>query len=88
VNFISIEDNIVHLRTFERGVEGETLACGTGSVASAIIAFKKWHVNKSVTVFPTSKVPLFINFDEVDKNIQNVKLVGPATITFTGSLDV
>jgi diaminopimelate epimerase len=89
VNFIKIlEDNIVHLRTFERGVEAETLACGTGSVASAIIAYKKWYVNRPITVYPTSKVPLLINFDEVDKNIQNVKLVGPATITFTGSLDV
>ena len=83
-----MEDNIVHLRTFERGVEAETLACGTGSIASAIIAYKKWKLNKPITVVPTSKVPLIINFDEVDKNVQNVTLVGPATITFTGSLDV
>ena len=89
VNFIkNVEDNIVHLRTFERGVEAETLACGTGSIASAIIAYKKWKLNKPITVVPTSKVPLIINFDEVDKNVQNVTLVGPATITFTGSLDV
>jgi len=39
-------------------------------------------------VFPISKVILIITFDEADKNIQNVKLVELATVTFTGSLDV
>ena len=89
VNFIKIvEDNVIQLRTFERGVEAETLSCGTGSVAAAIIAYKKWKLHKPITVIPTSKVPLIINFDEVGRNIQNVKLKGPAVITFTGSLDV
>ena len=45
VNFIKIlENNIVQLRTFERGVESETLACGTGSIASAIIAYNKMEI--------------------------------------------
>jgi diaminopimelate epimerase len=89
VNFVKIfEENTIYLRTFERGVEAETLACGTGSVASAIIAYKKWKLNKPIKVIPTSRVPLYINFDEVDKNIQNVKLVGPAAVSFIGNLDV
>ena len=89
INFIKLKDNnSLYLRTYERGVEAETLACGTGSVAAAIIACKKWKLNKPLTVFPTSKVPLLINFDEVDKTIQNVVLTGPATITFIGSVDV
>jgi len=89
VNFIKlINDNSIYLRTYERGVEAETLACGTGSVAAAIIAYKKWKLNKPLTVFPTSKIPLIIDFDEVDKTIQNVVLTGPAIITFTGSVDV
>jgi diaminopimelate epimerase len=89
VNFINIsEDNIIHLRTFERGVEAETLACGTGSVASAIIGYKIWKLKKPITVLPTSKISLGINFDVRNKNIQNVALKGPATITFTGCLDV
>jgi diaminopimelate epimerase len=89
VNFIKvINDNSIYLRTYERGVETETLACGTGSVAAAIIAYKKWKLNTPLTVFPTSKIPLIINFDEVDKTIQNVVLTGPAIITFTGSVDV
>jgi diaminopimelate epimerase len=89
VNFIRIlEDDIVQLRTFERGVEAETLACGTGSIASAIIAYKKWKLNKPITVIPTSNVPLAVDFDEGENTIQNVRLIGPATITFTGILDV
>jgi diaminopimelate epimerase len=89
VNFIKIsEDNTIYLRTFERGVEAETLACGTGSVASAIIAYIKWKLNIPITVLPTSKVPLFINFNETEKNILDVQLVGPAIVTFTGTLDV
>jgi len=89
VNFIKILDSeTVQLRTLERGVEAETLACGTGSVASAIVAYKKWKLNKPITIIPTSKIPLNINFDESNKLFQNVKLRGPATITFVGSIDV
>ena len=89
VNFIKIiGENVVQVRTFERGVEDETLACGTGSIASAIIAYKKWKLNRPITVIPTSKIPLAVDFDEVGKEIQNVTLKGPATITFTGRLDV
>ena len=45
VNFINkVEDHIIQIRTFERGVEAETLACGTGSIASAIISYKKMGI--------------------------------------------
>jgi diaminopimelate epimerase len=89
VNFIKlINDNSIYLRTYERGVETETLACGTGSFAAAIIAYKKWKLNTPLTVFPSSKIPLNINFNEIDKTIQNVVLTGPAIITCTGSVDV
>ncbi|MCL7412076.1 MAG: diaminopimelate epimerase [ANME-2 cluster archaeon] len=51
VNFVHVVDNgHVNIRTFERGVEGETLSCGTGSVASAVIAHHLGLTGSEVTV--------------------------------------
>jgi diaminopimelate epimerase len=89
VNFIKkMESGAIQLRTFERGVEAETLACGTGSIATAIIASKKWRLKPPITIIPTSKIPLIVEFDLIDSSIQNVKLTGPATVIFAGNLDV
>jgi diaminopimelate epimerase len=89
VNFIKLsENNVVHLRTYERGVEAETLACGTGSTAVAIIAAKKWKLKTPITVIPTSKVPLMIDFNEENRSVNRVKLKGPAIITFSGNVDI
>jgi diaminopimelate epimerase len=52
VNFFEFIDGIIHLRTFERGVEDETLACGTGSVATAIAAYHLKNQNLKV-MFPS-----------------------------------
>jgi diaminopimelate epimerase len=83
-----LESGAIQLRTFERGVEAETLACGTGSIATAIIASKKWKLRPPITIIPSSKIPLIVEFDLNGSNIQNVKLRGPAVITFAGNLDV
>jgi diaminopimelate epimerase len=89
VNFMKkLESGAIQLRTFERGVEAETLACGTGSIATAIIASKKWKLRPPITIIPSSKIPLIVEFDLNGSNIQNVKLRGPAVITFAGNLDV
>jgi diaminopimelate epimerase len=89
VNFIKkLESGAIQLRTFERGVEAETLACGTGSIATAIIASKKWKLRPPITIIPSSKIPLIVEFDLNGSNIQNVKLRGPAVVTFAGNLDV
>jgi len=89
VNFMrKLESGAIQLRTFERGVEAETLACGTGSIATAIIASKKWKLRPPITIIPTSKIPLIVEFDLNGSNIQNVKLRGPAVVTFAGNLDV
>jgi diaminopimelate epimerase len=89
VNFVKLlNNNTIQLRTFERGVEAETLACGTGSIAAAIIAYKKWKLFTPIKIIPRSNVQLIISFDTLNCNIRNVKLCGTVAITFTGSIDV
>ncbi len=87
VNFISDEDNEIKIRTYERGVEQETLACGTGSVASAIISycFKK----KSVPINIRTKGGELLKVDFLNSGndkFENVSLSGPAKIVFSGKI--
>ncbi|MFT3738865.1 MAG: diaminopimelate epimerase [Breznakibacter sp.] len=88
VNFVSI-DSMDHItvRTYERGVEDETLACGTGVVASAICASL---VNGSLQFWVNVKGgSLKVRFDRRgDQEFRNVYLVGPAQFVFSGAIDV
>ncbi len=85
VNFAEkIDDTTFRVRTFERGVENETLACGTGATAVAIAMFEQ---NQT----PTSKVKILveggeleISFDKNENAFQNVFLKGPAKFVFKG----
>jgi len=84
INFIKIIKNKVYIRTYERGVEDETLACGTGSVASAIISFLKFGIEPPVTLVTRSGKELKVDFSSDGDMIKNVSLTGPAIITFNG----
>jgi len=89
VNFIEQHDaNSIRMRTYERGVEGETLACGTGSVASAILAAMLWKMTPPITVLTRSNKELLVNFSTENGSIQDVSLSGPATVTFEGIVDI
>lgn len=86
-NFISLEgENRIRLRTYERGVEAETLACGTGSVASAccVAWSRSAHGPQRFTVVPTGGAELQIAFDAQRDGFRNVTLGGPARAVFTG----
>ncbi len=87
VNFVQTTgpDSIM-VRTYERGVEGETLACGTGVVASAILACVIEGVGKPLKVAVRSGVEMTVDFEHNDDAFTHVTLQGPATITFTGRL--
>lgn len=84
VNFIEIRDSIVYIRTYERGVEDETLACGTGSVASAIITFLQKQIPPPLTLVTRGGDKLIVDFSAEGTIIKNVSLTGPAKINFTG----
>jgi diaminopimelate epimerase len=87
VNFFTIKDNIVHLRTYERGVEAETLACGTGATAAAFIANITADVKSPVTVIPTSGKKLLVDFAIEGDTVSQVSLTGPADINFAGEIE-
>ena len=79
VNFVKLGRNL-EIRTFERGVEGETLSCGTGSVAAASVARRLGLAGDEVIV-QTRGGPLIISFEG-----QNAFMEGPAVTVFSGEL--
>jgi len=81
------EDKIC-LRTYERGVEDETLACGTGSVAAALIFSLKTGADKRVDVRTLSGETLRVYFKKEDQGFSDVWLEGRARIVYTGVFNV
>ena len=87
VNFISgREDGVIAIRTYERGVEDETLACGTGSVAAAVVCANKSERKSPVKVLTRSGGYLFIYFKEKNGKISDIYLEGDARIIYKGEL--
>ena len=82
VDFMEIIDNQYHIRTFERGVEDETLACGTGVTASAIAA-ALWYGGNNIDI-RTTLATLNVKFEMSGNAIKNIVLTGPATHVFDG----
>jgi len=84
-NFVQlIGEGHIAVRTYERGVEAETLACGTGSVAAAVIANLVNDVQAPVRVTTRSQEELIIHFGSKNGKISDVHLEGPAKIIFEG----
>jgi len=87
VDFVSVEDErSVSIRTYERGVEGETLACGTGSVASAIVAGIKGYVAPPVNVKTRGGEVLKVSYRIEKDGIKDVYLEGGAKIVYEGRI--
>jgi diaminopimelate epimerase len=86
-NFVErVDRHHLKVRTYERGVEDETLACGTGSVASALIAAWKDLVEAPVAVEVRSGETLTIYFEKTARGFEKVYLEGQAKIVCQGSL--
>jgi len=64
VNICRVEDNTLYVRTYERGVEDETLACGTGMVACFVRAYGEELVDDNVRVFPKSGDELYVSLED------------------------
>lgn len=89
VNFIERKkDNTIRMRTYERGVEAETLACGTGSIASAVISARLWKLRSPVKIVASSGITLTVGFQRADATFSGITLTGPAVSTFRGEINV
>ena len=96
VNFVAQEEQkTLFVRTYERGVEGETLACGTGVTAAAIAAYLRsadtqvLHANDThVFSVRTLGGTLHVSFQTDGERFYNIQLTGPATFVFEGSVIV
>jgi len=76
------------IRTYERGVEGETLACGTGVVASAIIFHELTPAAPPISVRVRGGETLEVGFVKTVDGYREVTLTGPAEFVFDGKIDV
>lgn len=88
VNFIQIKEGVVHVRTYERGVEDETLSCGTGVTAAAITAKMSNKIEDLPVKVITKGGTLEVDFEVEGPNaVKNIWLKGPATFVFEGDYD-
>ncbi len=87
VNFIKVRDeNSIDIRTYERGVEDETLACGTGACASAIISYLLGKTKSPARMYTKSGSILTVYFDSSHSKISNLYLEGDAAVIYEGEL--
>lgn len=87
-NFAQIEESRILVRTYERGVENETLACGTGVTAVAILSHLVHQVEKPVSLRVAGGDTLKVNFNIRGNTIDQVTLTGPAKVVYTGSIEL
>jgi len=86
-NFVKVLDSKrIEIRTYERGVEAETLACGTGAVASAVISSLIKGLKPHIDVITKSGETLRVYFELAGKKIKDVYLEGEAKTVYEGRL--
>jgi diaminopimelate epimerase len=86
VNFIEAIGEKVFIRTYERGVEDETYACGTGAVAAAIIGNIKLGIKPPVSLHTKGGDELIVSFIADGSEYKNVSLTGPVKEIFNGEI--
>lgn len=90
VNFVEVlSDGFLKIRTYERGVEDETLACGTGVTAAAIAAYETEKVNINEIKVQTLGGILKVRFEKNSSDgYENIWLCGPAEFVFEGEINI
>ncbi len=88
VNFVRRTGSGLMIRTYERGVENETLACGTGTVASALAAARLFSGLRNPVEVNTRGGILKVKFEKHGEGYTNVYLEGPAVFVFEGKIPI
>lgn len=89
VNFVEMMDGITHIRTYERGVEDETLSCGTGATACAIAMHHLGNVSETEVPVKVLGGKVTISFEpQEDGSYDNIWLTGPTAHVFDGTTDI
>jgi diaminopimelate epimerase len=87
VNFVERVGEGIKIRTYERGVENETLSCGTGATAAALASSEK--LGPQLTNVEVEGGVLQIEFDRVgEQEFNNIWLIGPAQFVFSGTIEI
>lgn len=87
VNFVEkIDDETFLVRTYERGVEGETFSCGTGVTAVGMAMNYIGETEKNLVTLKTKGGDLKVAFNKKDDGFGNVWLIGPATMVYKGAI--
>jgi diaminopimelate epimerase len=89
VNFVeAIDEDLIFVRTYERGVEDETFSCGTGVTAAALINSHNDAGFNHVDI-KTKGGNLYVEYDKTgEESFENIWLCGPAKLVFKGSIDI
>jgi diaminopimelate epimerase len=89
VNFVQLlGPNLIRVRTYERGVEGETLACGTGVTAAALVSARINGFQSPVAVQVQGGDTLQVSFKTEQGGFREVRLNGPAEFVFEGRIEI
>jgi diaminopimelate epimerase len=88
VNFVARNKERLAIRTYERGVEAETMACGTGATAAAVVAVARGLAASPVQLTTRGGVPLRVQFSGDGPAADHVLLRGPAHVVYRGELTV
>ncbi len=90
VNYIKSTTESLFIRTYERGVEDETLSCGTGVTAAVIVEYvdNDTQSTNHVRKVETQGGSLAVSFDKTDNGFENIYLMGPAVLVFQGEVSI
>ena len=87
INFVTVRDYGLDVRTYERGVEDETLSCGTGVTAAALTAYQLGWIKSEHTEVNTPGGRLKVTFQKDDTGFSNIWLIGSAVFVYKGEVE-